>query len=334
MRGGTPREGQYSGPGVELPYAGINTFLKSDRRRVDDLDDGVDVAVLGAPFDGGVTNRPGARYGPAAIRRASSWWGYLFAYAGAATDVRTGETFDVSDLTITDCGDVPVFPTEYEETAAYLTTYVERATETSFPVLLGGDHSLTFPAARGVASAAAGDRIGLVQIDAHSDTVPEDRLFGTQFHGSFAHLVADSPFSGYENVSQVAIRGFESPNFHEFVDDTGLNLFTMAEIRRRGVRPVVEEAVERAADGVDEVYVTFDVDAIDPGVAPGTGTPCPGGLTSQQALEAVDVLGSYECIGAFDLMEVAPSYDPTGRTQKLAALLVVTLLEHLDPTGS
>ncbi|MFB6304517.1 MAG: agmatinase [Haloferacaceae archaeon] len=316
------------GATVELPYAGLKTFLKADPGDVESVGEG-DVAVLGVPYDGAVSNRPGARYGPAAVREASAWWAYLSGYKGGLTNVRTGERVDHSRLSVVDCGDVPVFPMDRERTAESVTAHVATAAARgATPVVLGGDHYCTFPAFRGFAEGSDHDSVGLVQIDAHTDTVAESAVFGEHFHGSSTHHVADTPHADYGHVSQVGIRGYEDPGFFEFADETGLNLFTMGEVRDRGVGPVVEEAVAAAAAGTDAVYVTFDVDAVDPGVAPGTGTPEPGGLTADQALTVMETLGSHDAVAAADLMEVAPTLDPTDNTARLGANLLVALLER------
>jgi len=316
------------GASVELAYAGLDTFLKADPRTIEDVED-VDAAVLGIPYDGAASNRPGARYGPGAIRRASGWWAYLSAYKGGLTNMRTGRQVDFDRLTVADCGDVPVFPMDRVTTAESIEAHVATVAARTFPVLLGGDHYCTFPAVGGFAEGAGHDRVGFVQIDAHTDTVSESPLFGTDFHGSSTALIADSAHTDFADVSQVGIRGHESPDFFEFADETGLNLYTMADVRDRGIGPVVEEAIAAAAADTDAVYVSFDVDAVDPSVAPGTGTPSPGGLTAHQALRAVEILGASDAVGAIDLMEVAPRYDPTEGTERLAAYLLVTALERL-----
>ncbi|WP_435176348.1 agmatinase family protein [Halorussus sp. AFM4] len=318
---------RYAGADIELAYAGINTFLKSEQREVEDLAD-VDAGVVGVPYDGAVSNRPGARYGPEAIRRASAWWAYISGYKGGLTNMRTGRQVDFNRLSIADCGDVPLFPMDREKTAESISAYVATIADQAFPVVLGGDHYCTFPAFRGFAEGTDHDTIGLVQVDAHTDTVQESALFGEHFHGSSTNLIAESPHTDFEHVSQVGIRGYESPEFFEFADETGLNLFTAHDIRERGVRDVVSEAVEAAAEDADAVYVTFDIDGVDPSVAPGTGTPIPGGLTADQALATMEVLGGHDAVGAVDLMEVAPRYDGTEGTSRLAAYLLITLLER------
>ncbi|TYT63609.1 agmatinase [Natrialba swarupiae] len=325
-RAGAFRE-SVTGADVELAYAGFDRFLKGEERAFDDVDD-VDAAVVGVPYDGAVSNRPGARYGPAAIREASGWWAYISDYKGGLTNMQTGKNVDFGNLEVADCGDVPVFPMDHETTAESITAHVAALAAQTFPVLLGGDHYCTFPSVRGFAEGRGYDSVGFVQIDAHTDTVSESPVFGTEFHGSSTAQIADTPYVDYENVSQVGIRGYESPDFFEFADETGLNLYTMREVEDRGIGDVVSDAVEAAADGTDAVYVSFDIDAVDPSVAPGTGTPIPGGLSAQQALETMEVLGAHDAVSGADLMEVSPRYDSTEGTQRLAAYLLVTLLER------
>ena len=319
--------GRNPGSEVELAYAGINTFLKADQRDVGDLKD-VDVGVIGAPYDGAVSNRPGARYGPEAIRRASAWWAYLSGYKGGLTNMQTGRQVDFGKLSLADCGDAPIFPMNREKTAESITAHVATIAERAFPVMLGGDHYCTFPSFRGFAEGSGHETIGLVQVDAHTDTVKESAVFGEHFHGSSTNLIAESPHTDFEHVSQVGIRGYESPDFFDFADETGLNLFTARDVREHGIRDVVSEAIEAAAEDTDAVYVTFDIDAVDPSVAPGTGTPAPGGLTSDQALATMEVLGGHDAVGAVDLMEVAPRYDISEGTGRLGAYLLITLLER------
>jgi agmatinase len=316
------------GSSVELPYAGFDTFLK---REIGDVEDvaGADAAVLGAPYDGAVSNRPGTRYGPRALRRASAWLAYLSGYKGGLTNVRTGRQVDFGALELVDCGDVPVFPMDRETTADSIAAHVATVADQGvMPVLLGGDHYCTFPAFRGLAEGGGHDTVGLVQIDAHTDTVAESAVFGEHFHGSSTHHIAASPYTDYEHVSQVGIRGYESPDFFEFADDAGLSLFSIRDVEERGIAEVVEAAIENAAAGADAVYVTFDIDSVEPSVAPGTGTPEPGGLSASQALSVMETLGTHDAVAAADLMEVAPGLDPADNTARLGAYLLTTLLEQ------
>jgi len=330
------------GTDVEFAYAGVPTFMKAEARDVTALgggdgdgeepepepDPGPAAAVLGVPYDAAVSNRPGTRYGPRAVRAASAWWTYLSGYKHGLTNMRTGRTVDLSGMDIVDCGDVPVFPLGRERTADSIAAHVATAAETSFPVVIGGDHYCTAPAFRGFAAGAGRDTVGLVQIDAHTDTTPESDSFDGPFHGSTAALIADSEYASYDRISQVGIRGYESPGFYEFADETGLNLYPAPEVDERGAAAVVEDAIAAAADGADAVYVTFDIDAVEPGIAPGTGTPEAGGLSASQALTVMETLGAHDAVGAADLMEVAPTHDPADNTARLGANLLVALLER------
>ncbi len=315
------------GANLELPYAGINTFLKRPYRSVEELG-GSDFAVLGVPYDTDASNRPGARYGPRAIRSASSWWGYLSGFKEGLTNMYTGDTVDFTALDAVDCGDIPVFPGDDQTTRDAIKAYVATVSNQTAPVILGGDHSCTYPAFCGFAEGGGYDSVGLVQIDAHTDTTGDSHLFGDHYHGSSTRHIAESAYGRYDSISQIGIRGYERPKFMEFVEESGLNLFTMAEVHDRGIEPVVRDAIDAAAAQTDAVYVTFDIDAVGPYAAPGTGTPCPGGLAPHQAKRVMDILGMYDCVGAVDIMEVAPMYDPTGRTAQLAAFLLVTFLEQ------
>lgn len=312
-------------PGVQLPYAGLDTFLKAEYRDIGNLSD-VDAGVIGIPYDGAVSNRPGARYGPQAIRRASGWWAYLSGYKGGLTDMRTESQVDFGGLSVADCGDTPVFPMDYERTAESIEAHVGAIAEQTLPVTLGGDHYCTAPAVRGFATGAGHETVGLVQIDAHTDTSTGSPIFDDEFHGSSTALVADSQYSDYQHISQVGIRGYESPNFFEFADETGLNLYTMSDVAEHGIRQVIQDAVTAAAEETDAVYVTYDIDGVDPAVAPGTGTPEPGGLSADEALAVVETLSCHDAVGAIDLMEVAPRFDESEGTQRLAAYLLVSFL--------
>lgn len=311
----------------ELAYSGRGTFLKGQDREADDLDE-FDVGVLGVPYDGALSNRPGARYGPRAIRQASAWWAYLSKYKGGLTNVNRRAQVDFNDLRIADCGDVPVFPMDRERTADYIESYVETIAAQAFPVVLGGDHYCTYPAYCGVARGIDAESIGLVQIDAHSDTVTESPIFGEHYHGSSTRLIAESTWGEYESISQVGIRGYEGPNFFEFADDVGLTVFTQRDVNEQGIVDVTIDAIEAAAAESDAIYLTFDIDSVDPSVAPGTGTPETGGLSAHEALKVMEIAGAHPAVAAVDLMEVSPQYDPTESTQILGASALVTLLER------
>ena len=318
-----------SGPPDELPelsYAGIPTFLKSDASSLDELHDGVELSVLGVPFDTAVTRQPGARFGPAAIREASGWYAYLGKYKNGVLNVETNRVVSYDDVIIRDCGDVDVVPTSIERTRPRIEAAVEIAATSTFPILLGGDHYVTYPSFLGYAR-TVDSPVGVIQIDAHTDTVKSSTLHGEHFHGSPMARINESEYGSYDNHAMVGIRAYEGPEFTTIEDRTDLHVSYAPDVRKRGIKACIKDAVEHVIDGVDHVYLTVDIDGVDPAFAPGTGTPEPGGLTSGDLLQAMDVLGEYEEIGILDLMEVAPKLDPTESTQRLAANAVVRFIE-------
>lgn len=311
----------------ELSYGGIPTFLKADRADPDALTGDVDVGVVGIPFDGGATRQQGARFGPAAIRRATGVYAYYTEYKGELVNAETGQSVDHAALTVRDCGDAPVAPNDAVRTRDHVIPYVKAVAERTFPVVLGGDHYLTYPSFRGV-SEAYGEDVGVVQIDAHSDTTDGSTLHGEHYHASPMARIHESEHGGYRNHAMVGIRGYEEGRVQDLPDDEGLLIKTMSDVRDEGVERCVTKAIEHVTDGVDHVYLTVDIDAVDPAFASGTGTPEPGGMTSNELIRAVSRLGECDAIRALDLMEVAPNLDPTGVTRRIGAKAIMQFLER------
>lgn len=310
----------------ELSFAGVQTFLKAEQCPPDELGEDVDVGVLGVPFDGAVSRQPGARFGPGALREASAWYAYLGGYKGGVHNVETNTTVDYDDLTIRDCGDVTTVPTSIERTRPQVIAAVEAVAERAFPVVLGGDHYVTYPSFVGYAR-SVGENVGLIHIDAHSDTVESSALYGEHFHGSPMARIDDSEYGSYGTHAMIGIRGYEGPEFPGLVEDRDIHVSYAPDVRERGIEACIEDAIAHATDGVERVYLTVDIDGVDPAYAPGTGTPEPGGLTSDDLLRAMDLLGACDAIGAMDLMEIAPKLDPTESTQRLGANAIVRFLE-------
>ncbi|MDY6817320.1 MAG: agmatinase family protein [Halobacteriales archaeon] len=307
----------------EPNYAGIQTFLKAPVVEPTELTSDIDVGVIGLPFDGAVSNQPGARYGPEAIRRASTYYG---SYGGPSLTVETGREIDFDRVELRDCGDGLVYPNDVGKTRESVQETIGHLADTVFPVILGGDHYLTYPSYLGVAETLDED-VGLIHLDAHSDTHGRWDLYGDHWHGSPMNLIADTEYGGYENHAMVGIRSREDPAFPELIADGGLYVDYARDVRDDGIEACIDRAIDHATDGVETVYLTVDIDVIDPAFAPGTGTPEPGGLTSWDLLAAMDRLGEVEAIAAMDLVEVAPRIDPTRATQKLAAYAITRFLE-------
>jgi agmatinase len=305
-------------------YVGSKTFMDAPETTPAGLTSDVDVGVVGVPFDGAASRQPGTRFGPEALRRASGWYtGYG---EGRSYNAGTDRVVDFEAATIRDCGDAPVVTTDVEATGEGVREAVRTVAESAFPVVLGGDHYLTYPSVRGV-SEALGDDVGVVHLDAHSDVYGENDLHGDHWHGSPMNLLEESGVASYENHAMVGLRGYEDPDFRSFAEESGLLVAGMPEVERRGFLACVDDAVEHASDGVDHVYLTVDIDVVDPAFAPGTGTPEAGGVTGGQLLRAMDRLGECPAICGVDLVEVAPRLDPSRATHRLGACALSRFLE-------
>lgn len=269
----------------EMTYGGALSFLR--RRYSRDLT-GVDVAVSGIPYDGAVTYRPGARLGPRAIRAASVQLAELKAFPFG---------FDPFDtLSVIDYGDCFINPHHPETVVESVETHIRTLLEAGvLPLSLGGDHFATYPVLRAVA--AHHGPVALLHFDAHCDTWPDD---GKRFdHGSMFLRAKNEGLIDAAHSCQVGIRTAND-------SDHGFEILTAPWIQRHGVDATV--AAIRKRVGGRKVYLSFDIDCLDPAYAPGTGTPVPGGLTSGEALAIVRALGGLDLVGA-DVMEVSPPFD-------------------------
>ncbi|WP_435185780.1 agmatinase family protein [Halobellus sp. EA9] len=296
--------------------------MESEEADPHDLPEGTDIGVVGVPFDGGVTRQPGTRYGPEKIRRESGW----YARNDGGFNAATGRRVDFGDVSIRDCGDVPLKTTDIKETGEGIRRTVRTVAESSFPVVLGGDHYLTYPSFCGVAE-ANGERLGMIHLDSHSDVYGSWDLHGDHWHGSPMNLINDTEYGGYETHSMVGLRAREAPDFPEFVEEEGLNVSYARDVDDRGIEACIEDAIEHATARVDSVYLTVDIDVVEPTIAPGTGTPEFGGIDATQLLTAMDRLGECADICAVDLVEVAPRLDSSRMTQRLAAAALSRFLE-------
>jgi agmatinase len=277
---------------------------------------GLDVALLGIPYDGGTSYRPGARHAPRHIREQSS----LIRPWNPVLQVAPFEALRVADY-----GDVDVVPISIEGTFAAIEREVDTLAGASVvPLSVGGDHSITLPILRSLARRHG--RLGLVHFDAHPDTW--DEYFGSKyFHGTtFRRAVEEGLIDG-RRVVQVGIRGplYGADDF-DFHREHGLEAIRVEAVKEHGTAWVVER-LRRLSDGA--VYCSFDVDAVDPAYAPATGTPEVGGLTSFEALSLVRGLRGLDLVGA-DVVEVSPPFDGPGQiTSLLAANLLFELLSLL-----
>jgi agmatinase len=272
---------------------------------------GVDVAIIGAPFDDMVTHRPGARFGPRAIREAQY-------SSGALNSLQLGvEPF--AELTVVDAGDANIVPASHERGHAMIYRKVrEVAASGAVPIVLGGDHSITWPSATAVAEVRLPGSIGIVHFDAHADTSP-DYHGQIASHGSPMRRLIESGAVQGRNFVQVGLRGYWPPtDVLAWMREHGLRYHFMTEIEDRGAEAVVADAIAEALDGPDSIYLSVDIDVVDPGLAPGTGTPEPGGLLTRELLRAVrQIVGAVDLAG-MDIVEVSPPYDWAESTAMIA----------------
>ncbi|WP_377290496.1 agmatinase [Rhizobium sp. SG2393] len=304
----------FSKNGTRLaPYSGVPTLLAAPHMPINagDPDFGnLQVALLGVPMDLGVTNRPGARFGPRAMRSIERIGPYNHVLGCAP----------IHDLRVADIGDVP-FRSRYrlemchEDIEAHVAKIVAAGV---IPLSVGGDHSITHPIMRAVGK----DRpVGMIHIDAHCDTGGAYDL--TKFHhgGPFRNAVLDGVLDPTRTI-QIGIRG-SSEYLWEFSYESGMTVIHAEEVTGMGIPAIIEKAKAIVGDG--PTYLSFDIDSLDPSFAPGTGTPEIGGLTTREVLELVRGLKGLNLVGG-DVVEVAPQYDSTTNTAHAGAQVLFEIL--------
>lgn len=307
-------------------YGDVHTFMRAQQAEPESLSSDVDVGFIGVPFDGGVTREPGTRHGPTAVRESSAWHGRRFHSDRESVSLPSERTNSYDALTLRDCGDAPIVPNDIVETGEKVSAYVESVAEKTMPIVVGGDHYITYPAFVGYANTVEED-VGLIHLDAHSDTSDDSDLYGEHYHGSPMARIDDSAYGSYDRHAMIGIRGHSRPSFLEILDERDLFVDYATDVQDKGIEASVRDAIDHVTETVDHVYLTMDIDVVDPGFAPGTGTPEHGGITSTDLLRAVDILGTCDAIGAADMMEVAPRLDSSNTTSLLASNAVARLIE-------
>src|SRR4249919_3270747 len=296
------RYGQQFGP--DFTFLGVPMCDLDDPASYADAQ----VVILGAPFDGGTSARSGARFGPMAIRMRD----YL-AHDGSRPSLAL-RTDGLVDLDVVDAGDVEMYSGDIEVALPALEAAVEKVTRSgAIPVILGGDHSVTFPDAKGVANVLGHGRISMIHFDAHADTgdIESGALRGDRF-------------------LQVGLRGYwPPPETLDWMAGQKMRSYEMTEIVHRGLGECLSEAFVIAMDDCDGVFLSVDVDVCDPGHAPGTGTPEPGGLSSRELLDAVRRICLELPVVGVDVVEVAPPYDHADITAALANRVVLEALSAI-----
>ena len=280
-----------------------------------------DVAIVGAPYDNSTTNRPGARFGPRAIRSQ--------AYEPGSYHMDLGiEIFDY--LEVVDFGDAYC---PHGQTDVSLANIKARVSEVAkrgiIPITLGGDHSITWPTATAVAEVKGFGNVGIVHFDAHADTA--DILYGNlASHGTPMRRLIESGAIPGKNFVQVGLRGYWPPKeIFDWMREQGMRWHTMDEIWQRGFQTVMKDAVAEALAAADSLYISIDVDSLDPSFAPGTGTPEPGGIMSADLLRMVRTLCLEHNVVGIDIVEVSPAYDVSDLTVNIAHRLAFECLAGL-----
>lgn len=301
--------------GKDLPrYAGMPTFMRLPLLDFDDTAiDQVDIGIVGVPWDGGTTNRPGTRHGPRQLRDLSTMIRTLHPSSGIAPF----ELRNVADL-----GDSPVNPADTADALERITTFVSKMKAQNItPLSAGGDHLVSYPILKAL---AADEPVGMIHFDAHTDLW--DSYFGgfKYTHGTPFRRAIEDGYLDPKRVVQIGIRGTMYDNEDvEWGLEQGVRIIRIEEFEDRGLKSVMEEA--RAIVGDQKTYVSFDIDCIDPAFAPGTGTPEIGGFTTREAQRMVRMLEGLNVIGA-DLVEVSPPFDQSGATAWVGASMMFELL--------
>ncbi len=297
-------------------FAGLPTFMRLPA--VADPAE-VDIALVGVPFDGGTTNRAGARHGPREIRNQSS----LIRRVHHVSGVSPYDLARVGDL-----GDCPVNPIDLHDSLAKIAAfYAGIRAAGAVPITAGGDHLISLPILRGLAG--GGPAVGMIHFDAHSDT--NDRYFGDNpyTHGTPFRRAVEEGLLDPARIVQLGIRGsIYDPSDYDFARASGIRVIFIEEVVARGAAAVMDEA--RAIVGDRATYISFDIDCLDPSMAPGTGTPEIGGLTTREAQAMVRALAGLRIIGA-DVVEVSPPFDLGGMTAVAGATIMFELLCVIAP---
>ena len=304
-------------------FASTSSFAGIPAATLEDLQ-GARAVIVGAPFDWGTSHRPGTRFGPKAIRESD-----YFSADAYRPHLPTGLNALES---VVDIGDIELHPGDIEGDLDLIAdTVAQISSAGSIPIVLGGDHTITYANATGIARTHGFGEVALVHFDAHADTGELTGYGALYGHGTPMRRLIESGAVPGSRFVQIGLRGYwPGPETVAWMKGEGMRSYMMTEIEERGLRPVVDEAVGYAGEDAKGVFLSIDIDVIDPGMAPATGTPEPGGLTSRQMLDTVRrVSRDLNVLGA-DIVEVSPPYDgPGGITALLANRLVLEILNGL-----
>jgi agmatinase len=311
----------------EYSYTGIPTFFKSDYGTIEQLGD-YQIGVFGIPMDTGTSNRFGARLGPSAIRKASAWFNPNTVFRrGTVIDLyQRQRAIDLDHPEILDLGDVTIFPTDYLKSLESIERFSFEVAKRAFPVILGGDHSLTYPVVKGLVKGLQENKPyitpGIIHFDSHPDIWESYITLEHIWHGSpFRNLLDDGIIHG-KHLIMIGDRSLLSTDEYAYIREHNISLYSISDIWEQGIVSILEEATHYLREQTDGVYISIDIDVFDPCYAPGTGTPAPGGLSPREMIQAINIICETTRLIGIDIVEVAPNYDPSESTQNLAAFLL------------
>lgn len=309
----------------ELPhYAGINTFLKAPYLEDVNKVGNYDVAIVGVPHDSGTTYRPGTRFGPQGIRRISALYTpYNFELG---VDLR-------EQIKLCDVGDIFTIPGNNEKSFDQISKGIAHIFKSgAFPIILGGDHSIGFPTVRGVCRHLGDKKIGIIHFDRHVDTQETD--LDERMHTCPWFHATNMKNAPAKNLVQLGIGGWQVPRQGVKVcRERATNILTVTDITEMGLDAAADFAIEKATDGTDCVWISFDIDCIDAGFVPGTGWPEPGGLLPREALYLLKKIIQNTTVCGIEVVEVSPPYDVSDMTSLMATRVICDTMAHLVVSG-
>jgi len=311
-----------------LPYfAGIPTFLRSKHCEINELKgEKGDIVIVGIPHDTTKGSRPGTRFGPKAIRESSIIYDYFIRSGNnELVDIESEKSYFFKLNRIWDVGDLNVYPANVLKTSESIEDGIfELTSKDFFPVILGGDHFITYPAFKGFTKALTKNtkkKFGYIHVDAHLDCSDDHPVLGPLSNTTLVRRIAELDVIDTKNIAMIGIQGMTDWEQLGFIKGNGISIFNVESIRKKGVENVAREAAKIAIEGCDLIYLSIDIDVVDAACSPGTGFVNLDGITSKELLNIVKILRKYP-IGAIDIVEVAPNFDPSGVTSALAAACV------------
>ena len=283
-----------------------------------------DIVIVGAPIDSGTSHRSGAKFGPQAIR------GGDYLPHDASRPHLALRTDGLKDLKVVDAGDLMMPGGDLVASLAILREATEKISRAgAIPVILGGDHSIASADVAGIANHRGHGKISMIHFDAHADT-GEDHFGALVGHGTPMRRLIEDGYMRGDRFLQLGLRGYWPDQATlAWMRDQGMRSYEMTEIHHRGLNTVLDESFATLTDGCDGVFLSVDIDVVDPGMAPGTGTPEPGGMTSRELLEAVRRICLELPVVGIDVVEVAPAFDSADITAILANRVVLEALSAI-----